>query len=126
MKCHKKGHFRAVCLSKKQPMEKQSVNEVSDLENVEIPFLGEIQGPGSQWTAQVNVNGHSTCFKLDTGAAVSVISDKEPWLANQQLVKTQQVLKGPGGTLLSVVGEFKATLEYRNRSLTESVYILRN
>ena len=74
----------------------------------------------------MNKNGHSTCFKLDTGAAVSVISDKEPWLANQQLVKTQQVLKGPGGILLSVVGEFKATLEYRNRSLTESVYVLRN
>ena len=68
----------------------------------------------------MNVNGHSTCFKLDIGAPVSVISDKEPWLVNQQ------VLKGPDGTLLSVVGQFKATLEYRNRSLTEPVCVLRN
>ena len=45
---------------------------------------------------------------------------------NQHLVEMQHLLKGPGGTLLSVVREFKATLKYRNRSLTDSVYVLRN
>ena len=61
-KCQKKGHFQAVCLSKKKPMEMQSINKVLDLENVKIPFLSKIQGPGGQWMAQVNVNGHSTCL----------------------------------------------------------------
>ena len=40
--CHKRGHFQAVCLSKKQVAKRASINEVADLEEVEVPFLGEI------------------------------------------------------------------------------------
>ncbi|XP_067055906.1 uncharacterized protein [Acropora muricata] len=40
--CHKRGHFQAVCLFKKQVAERASINEVADLEEVEVLFLGEI------------------------------------------------------------------------------------
>ena len=77
--CHKRGHFQAVCLSKKQTVKRVSVNEVADLEDVDVPFPGEVNcGVGDFWTAVVKVDGHETRFKLDTGAAVSIISDREP------------------------------------------------
>ena len=114
--CHKRGHFQAVCLSKKQTANRRSINEVADLEEVEVPFLGEVYSREADfWTAIVKVDGHETHFKLDTGAAVSIVSDKEPWLKDHQLTKSQQILRGPGGTILSVVGTFRATLAYKER-----------
>ena len=56
-----------------------SINEVADLEEVEIPLLGEIYSSEANfWTAIGKVDGHETHLKLDTGAAVSIVSDKEP------------------------------------------------
>ena len=125
--CHKRGHFQAVCLSTKQASKRSSVNEVADLEEVEIPFLGEVYSSDADfWTAVVKVDGHETHFKLDTGAAVSIVSDQEPWLKDNQLKKSQQILRGPGGTILSVVGTFQATLTYEGRQISETVYVLKD
>ena len=105
--CHKRGHFQAVCLSKKLAAKCMSINKVADLEEVEVPFHGEVYSSEADfWTAIVKVDGHETHFKLDTGAAVSIVSDKEPWLKNHQLTKSQQILRGPRGTILSVVSTF--------------------
>ena len=58
-----------------------SINEVADLEKVEVPFLSEICcSEANFWTAIVKVDGRETHFKLDTGAVVSIVSNKEPWL----------------------------------------------
>lgn len=84
--CRKRGHFQAVCLSKKQASKRSSVNEVADLEEVEVPFLGEVYSSDADfWTAVVKVDGHEARFKLDTGAAVSIVSDQETWLKDNQL-----------------------------------------
>ena len=66
-----------------------------------------------------------TQFKLVAGAAVSVFSDKEPWLKDYQLTRLQQILEGPGGTILSVVGTFRATLTYKERWIYETVVVLK-
>ena len=59
--CHKRGHFQAVCLSKKQVVKRASINEVADLEGVEVPFLGEIYcSEANFWTTIVKVDGHET------------------------------------------------------------------
>ena len=76
------------CLSKKQTAQCSSINEVADLEEVEVPFLGEVYSCEADfWTTIVKVDGHETHFKSDTGAAVSIVSDKEPWLKDHQLTK---------------------------------------
>ena len=85
-----------MCLSKKQASKRSSVNEVADLEEVEVPFLGEVYSSDADfWTAVVKVDGHETRFNLDTGAAVSIVSDQELWLKEDQLKKSQQILRGP-------------------------------
>ena len=42
--CHKRGYFQAVCLSKRQTAKPAagSINKVTDLEEVEVPFLGAV------------------------------------------------------------------------------------
>ena len=98
----------------------QPINEVVE---DEIPHLGHDR---SCWTAQIGVNGHNTTFKLDTGAAVTVLSDHVQWLEGVQLTETHQVLRGPGGIRLPVKGVFHANLMYRQNSITESEYVLHN
>ena len=78
------------------------------------------------WRAKVDVNDNPTVFKLDTGAAVSVISDQEPWVHSQQLTKSKQGLRGPGGTNLPVVGTFEASLKYQDKETKETLNVLKN
>ena len=125
--CHKRGHFKAVCLSKKQTAKRRSINEVADLEEVEVPFLSEVCSHKADfWTAIVKLDGHETHFKLDTGAAVSVVSDKEPWFKDHQVTKSHKILRGLGGTILSVMGTFRATLTYKERQISETVFVLKD
>ena len=120
--CQKRGHFQTVCLSKKQAAKRTSINEVADLEEVEFPFLDEVYSSEADfWTAIVKVDSHETHFKLDTGAAVSIVNDKKPRLKDHQLTKSQQILRDQGGTILSVVGTFRATLTYKECQISETV-----
>ena len=70
------------------------------------------------------MSGHETHFKLDTGAAVSIVSNKEPWLKDYKPTTSQQILRSPGGTTLSVVGTFRATRTYKERQICETVFVL--
>ena len=89
-------------------VKRASIKEVADLEEVEVPFLGEIYcSEANFWTAIVKVDGHETHFKLDTAAAVSIVSNKEPWLKDYQLTKSQQILR-------AILQESEAKLEMKN------------
>lgn len=68
------------------------------------------------------MNGRRTCFKLDTGAAVTVLNDDVQWLQEVELTETSQVLCGPGNTQLPVKGLFYVTLKYRQPKLTSYIY----
>ena len=61
-----------------------------------------------------------------TEAAVSIVSDKEPWLKDHQLTKSQQIVRGPGGTILSVVGTFRAIAAYKERQISETALVLKD
>ena len=74
----------------------------------------------------VHVNKHNTRFKLDSGAKVTVISECEPWLSDVKLEKSGEILYGPGGTKLPVVGTFKASLAYKTKKMEETIYILKD
>ena len=46
---------------------------------------------------------------LDTGAAVSVVSDREPWLASADLQSSNKILRGPGASHIAVIRVMDAT-----------------
>ena len=74
---------------------------------------------GGAWTAQLGINGRNTRFKLDTGAAVTVIGAQTPWLKDQQLLKSKHTLRGNGNVQIPVIGMFNAKLVYRKENITE-------
>ena len=76
-RCRKNRHYGHKCQSSKS----KSINEVQDEDYVNVAFLGEVQSSTNAfWTADLHVNKHPTSFKLDSGAGVTIISKKTPWL----------------------------------------------
>ena len=63
-------------------------------------------------------------IKLDTGAPVSVIACKEPILKRVKLVKSDKVMMGPGQATLNVLGQFTATISYKDVSTEEVLYVV--
>eukprot|EP00745_Piridium_sociabile_P020652 TRINITY_DN31884_c0_g2_i1.p2 TRINITY_DN31884_c0_g2~~TRINITY_DN31884_c0_g2_i1.p2 ORF type:complete len:131 (+),score=22.88 TRINITY_DN31884_c0_g2_i1:417-809(+) len=90
-------------------------------------FLGTVDNcSDDQWTAMIQVNGHPSAFKLDTEASVSVIDSSEPWLKQKRLQRPNKVLRGPGGVILPSHGTLHVTLDYCDRTIQETVYVLNN
>ena len=117
---NKKGHYQSVCLSKKPyPRKVHAVEEDEE----DIHFLHEISSDKNYWSSQIGVNGRTTCFKLDTEAAVTVLNDDVQWLQDVELTETSQVLCRPGNTQLPVKGLFYVTLKYRQSKLTKHIYM---
>ncbi len=79
------------------PPKTKKVYELEDDERQEkenkVLFL-EVQTTGSGWTAQLGIKGHSTRFRLDTNAAVTVIGAHTSWLKDQKFAKPKQTLRG--------------------------------
>ncbi len=98
----KTGHYKVVCKSSY----KSNVNEVDDLGDINIPFLGEVSDTRSEreyWSANVRVNTRNTKFKLDSGAEVTVLGEKLPWLSGIKLHETDEILYRPGDLKLPIL-----------------------
>ncbi|GFO19765.1 Pol protein [Plakobranchus ocellatus] len=101
--CNKKGHYSSVCRSSK-------VRAIQVEEEEADNFLGSVQDLGQvdAWTAELHVDGYTSTFKLDTGAAVSVVG--EDFADGRDLQPSDKILRGPGNTPLHVLGVFQACL----------------
>ena len=138
--CQKRGHYKIVCRSGRNKSIHELFNDTDSMsdhfaecnfhmENKEDSefFLGSLEQEYDEMrTATLKVNGHPTTFKLDTGAAVSVISSNEPWLKGITLQKADKILRGPGGSTISPLGAFKASISYQGRNIIKTVYVLNN
>ena len=114
--CNKKGHYSSVCRSSK----------VREVQVEGEPFLGSVHHVGAVdtcWTAVIYVNGRPSTFKLDTGAAVSVVGESSA--AGKELQPCDTVLKEPGDTPLHVLGLFHAQLQYKEREIQEPLYVIK-
>nr|KAG5708513.1 hypothetical protein BaRGS_026240 [Batillaria attramentaria] len=69
-----------------------------------------------EWKAIISVDGVDTLFKLDTGAAVTIIGEND-MPRDVQLQPADRPLKGPGDTKLTCMGKFEATLKYKDSCL---------
>ncbi|RUS81007.1 hypothetical protein EGW08_011212 [Elysia chlorotica] len=99
------------------------LREVQLPEIEEADFLGGVQHVRkvATWTAVLHIDGTPEDFKLDTGAAVSVVGEKIA--IGKDLQPSDKVLKGPGDTPLHVIVLFQAFLKYKDREIQEPLYV---
>ena len=134
-KCKKIGHFQVVCRSPSATSTAvNKVNELTDINELTIPtntnrhFLGEVSDTSTSkcWHARINVGGHSTEFKLDTGAEVTVLSCDSPLLRENHLSPSTHSLRGPDGGDLPLAGSLECVLSVGETEYKEIVYVLSN
>ena len=121
--CKKVGHFAKTCRQK-------NADSVEATENVDLDigelFLGAISdGSDAPWLENVIVNGKKVCFKIDSGADVTIISRSVfdeirpiPVLskANVQLTGVSRPIRH--------VGYFNASLQCREKKYDGRVYVI--
>ena len=134
-KCKNRGHWAVACRSKLTQEINVEENPVGydyvDVSN-EI-YLGEVNAIDSTgenfWSANVEVDGNTTEFKLDSGSRICVVSNTTPWTRGLTLSPTKASFRGPGGVNLNhlIVGFVRqAKLVVGKAVHTEDVYIMRN
>ena len=119
-KCSKKGHFKSVCRSK------TTIGDVTELED-EIAFLDTVtaKGKGQPWTVNLYLNNCLREFKIDTGADVTVVPEKEYEKSRDgPLIPPDRTLCGPGRHTLKVHGKFEGRLRYGNTERREQIYVV--
>ncbi|XP_064475825.1 uncharacterized protein LOC135389723 [Ornithodoros turicata] len=113
--CGKQGHFAEVCrkrLSRRRGQKSDSV-ELSTISTRKA------------WFIDVDVNGYSVHFKVDSGAEVTVVPPSFPGCPDV-LDALKSEFTAVGSYFLNVKGTFRATLSWRGRSVTETVYVVQN
>ena len=121
--CGKKGHYRAQCRLK--PVADITIPTSAEYD---MSYLNTVNSNQSvaPWITSIVVHGHNLSFKLDTGAEVTVISEKAmESLGTQELQSSSKRLHGPDKQPLRVMGELAATLTYKERSCVQPVYVVR-
>ncbi len=72
------------------------------------------------------VNNHKMLFKVDSGADVTVISDRQfQSLKGIKLVKTTKVLSGAGNSKLNVLGKFECLLGSKCVMCVSDIYVVK-
>ena len=126
-KCSKKGHYARVCLSQ-QVGEVVTEDQFSEEPDTSV-FLGEISEDSvraNPWRAEILVNGDPVSFKLDSGADVSVISEKTYGLLSVQgkLLPPDKKLYGPCKVPLFCKGKFTASLTHNLQCCADEIYVV--
>ena len=110
---------------------RNTVADISDEE--ELTFLDTvhsevavINGRTKPWTVILHLNGHTTKFKIDTGADVTVIpASMYKQSRDGPLVTPDRVLRGPSQHMLSVLGKFVANLKVDNTTAKQEIYVVK-
>ncbi|KAK0131436.1 hypothetical protein N1851_033838 [Merluccius polli] len=119
--CHKRGHYGRTCRLA------NTVNEVA--EDMDGLFLGVVSSGDEPWMADIDLKGSKVTFKIDTGADVTAIPEQVYKTLQRGDEKPDRALKqlyGPGGAKLTVLGSATETLTYKERSITEKIYIVKD
>ena len=127
-KCSKHGHFKKVCRSAK--VGELHLNTHSETE--EDLFLGGLTG-GSEdlhknpWSIVLSLNGKPTKFEIDTGAEVTVISERAHRnIGSPKLRPPQKTLRGPSNQELFVKGQFTAKLKNSDREVEQELFVVKD
>ena len=121
-KCHKWGHYSAKCFSKSVMAIHEPPESVDD-----FAFLNTVGSDhGAPWTYTIRINGQDVLFKVDTGAEVTFIWEEHASLLSQDVKLPSKQLHGLDSKPLSVVGEIKATMTYKEKQAMQTIFVVCN
>lgn len=125
-KCGKPGHFKAVCRTRTDVAGVDS-QETTSTPNKPSTFLGAIGGEdigADPWTLELSLQGNPVRLQIDTGAEVTVVSEKV-WKAvgRPQLSPSDRTLHGPDSHRIPTLGMFRGTFAYHSRHAVGEVYV---
>ena len=120
-RCNRKGHYSSQCMSK-------TIAAVTEETNLDGLFLGAVETTTEKsWSTTVTLGGQTVQFKLDTGAEVSAISERDykrlP-LPRPKLDPPTQMLHGPTRQSLKVLGQFSSTLSHKGEASKQTIFVV--
>ena len=136
--CNKKGHIAKVCKSRivqtKVPVSGDSnkathqvTQDLCDTDSSEYTLFTLPSQQTKPLQAHVEIEGHHLGMEIDTGAAVSIISDKTctslPHLKKLPLQPTQVTLRTYTGESIPVLGELSVNVTHQDTSHTLSLLV---
>ena len=121
--CKKKGHFKSQCFPTKAIADVSTTKE----EPSELTFLNTIDtAENSMWNKTLLVDGKQVCFKLDTGAEATVMSEEVlKLLGAVELKKPTKRLCGPDQKPLEVLGELQVNMSHKETTVVQPVFIIK-
>ena len=139
-KCQKHEHFQSVCRSSqsvKTVTEDDENSDDSSDHDDEVDydrFIGTIEesdtlqvptvtARSDPWKVTVTLNSQPLEFHIDTGADVTMITEK--LYKRPQLQKCTKSLVGPSKEALDVQGQFKGTLTHGNTSVEQEIHVVK-
>ena len=130
--CKKKNHFASVCRSKLKSQHVNNLYENIHEETTEATpsesYLGDCRADydANKWTVNLKLfKANEIVFKVDTGADVTVMNYKtyEQVSTKIQLKPSNKKLISPAGKI-NIKGMFQGKLEYKEKRIDETIYVL--
>lgn len=125
-KCNVKGHLRRMCKKVNYVASNPSeVNEDGEDDDGELFNIRSYRGEPLVET--VCINGKSLQFEIDSGSAVTVISEStfKLYFNNVPLATTKKRLVSYTGEMLSCVGVTRMPLQWGGRTHTLDIFVVR-
>jgi len=81
----------------------------------------------STWSVKVYIGSHETLFKIDTGAEVTAISEKQYKNVSPPILqKPGKILNGPGQHYLQVLKQFDEMLSHGQKSSLQQIFVIKD
>ncbi|XP_021340098.1 uncharacterized protein K02A2.6-like [Mizuhopecten yessoensis] len=131
--CSKTGHLAKMCLSKKKTVKAKYLQEVEgacsdrDLGMFGIVQASTARGSTAGYQVHMELDGNCVKMELDTGAAVSIVSEElyKNCLTNLPLQPTSVQLKTYSGDKVELLGKVDVPVRYGNQHVTLPLIIAR-
>ena len=125
-RCGRKGHFSSRCFARTPGP--ATVAEVdSDPIFPDMEYLDAVNGGNtSPWMVTLVIGNKPVEFKVDTGAAVTAISEETYKMLQQpELYSSPKALCGPAQQNLQVLGTFSECIAHQDRSASVELYVIK-
>lgn len=127
--CNEKGHLAKMCSKKNRGNYFLDNNsEVTSAEelNFNLDNLFNLSSQNDEITIEIMVNKKLFTFQLDTGASVSVISEKfkNKYFSSFIIFETKKVLVSYDGSIISPLGFIEVEITFNSKMETLRLYVI--